>query len=84
MTSQNDNNSNKVREEMLISVLKDMGEVKVGIAEVKVDLREHMRRTLALEVQTEFLKKNVYMAYGIIAFLSFIAAAVKVFEVIVR
>jgi uncharacterized protein YeeX (DUF496 family) len=72
----------KLKEAMLVTVVKDTNEIKIGIAEIKVDLREHMRRTLILEAQSEFMKKNMYAVYGVIAFLSFVAATIKILEVI--
>ena len=71
----------RLQETMLISVVKDVGEVRSDIAEIKVDLREHIRRTAALETKAEFHDRHVWLAYGAIGFLGMIVTLVKIYEV---
>lgn len=61
---------NKV-EDILLKLLDQQADIKAHMAEVKADLREHMRRTSILEVeianlrgQDEKLHRQVYLVHG--------------------
>lgn len=67
-------------EKMLLEVHKDMNVVVADIAAIKVDLKDHMRRTALLEAELKFIRKQIYMAQGASAFLTLAASAYAFFH----
>jgi hypothetical protein len=77
-------NNNNTPEETLLKIYDKLVAVEIATARVEADLKEHMRRTTLLEIQTEFLKKNVYMAYGAIGLIGLMGVLIKIVEFVSR
>lgn len=63
--------SKPTNSEVLLKLLDQQSEIKVNLAEIKVDLKEHMRRTALLESRVEILaqqdeklNRQVYLVHG--------------------
>lgn len=71
--------------ELLLDLHKEVAIVRADQASMKEDLRHHIKRTALLEAELKrihdqdigWLKKNIYLAYGAIGFVSFCFAAYK-------
>jgi hypothetical protein len=66
--------------EILLDLHKDMGIVKSEVSAIKVDLKEHMRRTALLEASLEKVKIDVTLAKGAIGLLGVLATIVSVLK----
>jgi regulator of replication initiation timing len=71
--------------ELLLDLHKEVAIIRADQGSMKEDLREHIKRTALLEAELKrlhdqdigWLKKNVYLAYGAIGFISFCIALYK-------
>lgn len=52
--------------EILIEMQKEMGIISAHVAEIKADVREHMKRTAILETEVKFLHRQAWILYGIL------------------
>lgn len=66
--------------EILLDLHKDMGIVKSEMSAIKVDLKEHMRRTAILEMALDKVKIDVTLAKGAIGLLGILATIVSVMK----
>lgn len=55
--------------EILLDVSKDQAVIKADIAAMKVDLKEHIRRTNILESKVAWVNKQIWMFYGALSIL---------------
>lgn len=76
--------------EILLSVHKDMTVLKADMAETKVGLKEHMRRTAINEANSEHnrtqilsIQRQVWMVQGALAFVSFLALIAGIYKALV-
>lgn len=53
-------------QEVLLKIHEDMATIKADITAVKIDLKEHMRRTAILEGELKQVTKRVNIAHGAI------------------
>jgi hypothetical protein len=69
--------------EILLDLHRSMGSVTANLAEVKADLREHMKRTAMLESEIKWIHRQIWIAHGAIALLgilgTFVGVAIKYF-----
>lgn len=63
--------NNELVKDILLDLHKSSAVVQSDIAAMKADLKEHMRRTHILEATQEILKRDVNMAKGAVALLTF-------------
>jgi hypothetical protein len=76
----NDEAYMKLIQELLLSVHKDVTKLAADMQAVKVDLKEHMRRTAMNEVAIEYNRKNIYLAQGAVALVGFLATIATVWN----
>lgn len=63
---------------LLISVNDKVSVIESHVAEIKVDVREHMRRTAILEAKTSWIERLVWLVFGGAAVVGFILKILKV------
>lgn len=74
--------------ELLLDLHKEVAIIRNDQGAMKEDLKEHIKRTALLEAELKrmheqdigWLKKNVYLAYGAIGFVTFLIGAYKAFR----
>jgi hypothetical protein len=64
--------------EILLDLHRSMGSVTANLAEVKADLREHMKRTAMLESEIKWIHRQIWIAHGAIALLGILGTLVGV------
>lgn len=69
--------SEEFKDKMLLAIHGDLANVRGTVAEVRTDLKEHMRRTAILESKTTSLERYVYMAHGAMIAIAAIWGVVK-------
>lgn len=84
-------NSEELKDQILLDTHKDVAVIKAAIAEIKVDLKEHIRRTGAAEArieqvesknQVEFkaLNRQVNMVHGALALLTLVSVLIGIYK----
>lgn len=69
------------KDHILVEMHKDMGVLKSDVAAIKVDVKEHVRRTNILETRTEFALKHIYYVYGGWSVITLLAGILKFLKV---
>ncbi len=70
--------SKDLQQELLLSMNDKVARIETHVAEIKVDVREHMRRTAILEAKTSWIERLVWIGTGGSAVVFFILKLVKV------
>lgn len=66
--------------ELLLDLHKDLSITREHLAEIKTDLKEHMKRTAILETELKFIHKQIWLAHGAIGLLSVLATIAALFK----
>lgn len=83
--------SSELKDQILLDMHKEVAKITSSIAEIKVDLREHIRRTGAVEARIEdveedsnkkleALNRQVYMVHGALGLISVIAIIAGIYK----
>ena len=72
--------NDELMEQLLLKMHEDLSIVKQDQAAVKVDLKEHMRRTAVIETEVKYLHKQIFIAHGAISFISLIALIASIYK----
>lgn len=64
---------NEFRDKMLLEIITNQATSKVLIDEIRIDLKEHMKRTAINEERIDYVKKHVYFVQGAIGLISLLA-----------
>ncbi len=81
MASGNDKYDSLV-EKLVLSIHQDVAVIKTDQAEIKQDLKEHMKRTAVAETAISEVRRHVYIGYGIVLAISaLIGVFLKLFKV---
>jgi hypothetical protein len=67
-----------LQQELLLSMNDKVARIETHVAEIKVDVKEHMRRTAILETKTSWIERLVWLCTGGTAVLYFILKVTKV------
>jgi hypothetical protein len=70
---------NDLHEKLLIGMNDKVARIETHVAEIKIDVKEHMRRTAILEAKTSWIERLVWMVFGGTAVVGFF---LKIFKVI--
>lgn len=68
----------ELRQTILLDLHKDVGQIKVTLAEMKVDVAEHIKRSHMLEAKVNSLDRLVWMVHGAWLFAGVVFAVWKV------
>ncbi len=66
-----DSNSNE-QFKLILELHKESAIIRETMAEVKADLREHMKRTAIIETELKWLHRQVWIAHGAIGLIGII------------
>jgi hypothetical protein len=67
-----------LQQKLLLSINDKVAVIETHVAEIKVDVREHMRRTAILENKTGIMEKLLWMGGGGTAVVYFLLKLAKV------
>lgn len=62
----------EIIKELMLDLVKGQAVIQADLAAVKADVKEHMRRTAIAETEIKYLHKQVNVAHGAIALVSFV------------
>lgn len=83
--------SSELKDQIILDTHKEVAKITAAIAEIKTDLKEHIRRTGAVEARIEdveedsnkkleALNRQVYMVHGALGLISIIAILVGIYK----
>lgn len=72
--------NDELMEQLLLKMHEDISAIKQDQAAIKVDLKEHMRRTAIIETELKYLHKQVFIAHGAISLVSFLAIIAGIYK----
>lgn len=72
--------NDELMEQLLFKMHEDLSVIKQDQSAIKVDLKEHMRRTAVIETEVKYLHKQIFIAHGAISFVSFVAILAGIYK----
>lgn len=69
--------------ELLLDLHKELAVTREHMAEVRADLREHIKRTAIIETELKFIHKQIWLAHGAVALLGILGTIISVFKIFV-
>lgn len=70
---------NELMKEILLDVHRGIGILGNDVAAIKVDLREHMKRTAMLETEMKWIHKQIWIAHGAIIVVTMLGSLIGFF-----
>lgn len=77
-------NNNHLLEKLVIEIHKEMSVMVSDIAAIKVDLKEHIRRTNLHEIEIKYIKKHLYYAQGAIGLIMALGSILGVAKLFIK
>lgn len=71
-------------EKMIIEIHRELSVMVSDIAAIKVDLKEHIRRTNLHEIEIKYLKKHLYYAQGAIGLIMALGTLLGVAKIFIK